>query len=96
MENSNRDKQISEMTKDICEIQCNGMKCAVCETGCDCRMQAEALYNAGYRKASEIAEEIFAEIEKICGTNGFHFICTVEKFKELKKKYTESEKKNEI
>ena len=48
-----KEKQISEMTKDICEMQYKGMKCAICDTGCDCRMFAEALYNAGYRKQSE-------------------------------------------
>ena len=59
------EKQIEEMTKDLCDIQCKGMKCNVCDSyGCEYRMQAEALYNAGYRKASEVAEEIFAEINE--------------------------------
>ena len=61
----NRDKQIENMTKDLCDIDCKGMKCNVCDSyGCEYRMQAEALYNAGYRKASEVAREIFGEIEK--------------------------------
>ena len=94
-----RDKQIEEMAK-ICHFYDDGI-CHLCEEllvscdrKCDLTILVENLYNAGYRKASDVAEEIFAEIEKICGTNGFHFICTVEKFKELKKKYKESEKGN--
>ena len=46
-----RDKQIEEMTKALCDIDCKGMKCNVCDSyGCEYRMQAEALYNKGYRK----------------------------------------------
>ena len=60
-----------------------------CNGGDDCRCvkQAEALYNAGYRKASEVAEEIFAEIEE-------HIMLEFNEvaYAELKKKYTESEK----
>ncbi len=49
-----REKQIEEMTKDLCDIECKGMKCNICDSyGCEYRMQAEALYNAGYRKQSE-------------------------------------------
>lgn len=47
---SDINKQIEELTKDICEIQYKGMKCAVCDTGCNWRMLAEALYNIGYCK----------------------------------------------
>ena len=49
----NKEKQIAKMTEDICGIQNKGMKCGVCDTGCECRMFAEALYNIGYRKQSE-------------------------------------------
>lgn len=48
-----REKQIEEMTNDLCNIECKGMKCNVCGTGCEYRILAEALYNAGYRKQSE-------------------------------------------
>lgn len=49
-----------------------GNKCYECECWCDTNhiccsyntKEALALYNAGYRKSSEVAEEIFAEIEK--------------------------------
>ena len=66
-EAEHRDKQIDEfyelLTRD-CETSC-----------CECKFdridlclphrKAEALYNAGYCKSSEVAEEIFAEIEEI-------------------------------
>jgi hypothetical protein len=49
-----REKQIEEMAKDLCDIECKGMKCNICDSyGCEYRMQAEALYNAGYRKQKE-------------------------------------------
>ena len=56
---------------------------------------AEKLTDKGYRKASDVAEEIFAEIEKIAmhGTTGFG-LCLMSMgeaaFEKLKKKYTES------
>lgn len=66
MENS-KEKQIEEMARDLCNIDCKGMKCNVCDAyGCEYRMQAEALYNAGYRKSTEVAEEIFGEIFALC------------------------------
>lgn len=49
-----REKHIEEMTKDLCDIECKGMKCNICDSyGCEYRMKAEALYNAGYRKQIE-------------------------------------------
>jgi hypothetical protein len=57
------EKKIEEMARDLCEIQYKGMTCNVCDTGCDCRMLAEALHNEGYRKQSD--EEREAIIEKI-------------------------------
>jgi hypothetical protein len=60
-----RDKQIAEMAKSICDIQCNGMKCNECDTCCEYRMQAIALYNAGYRKSTDVAREIFEEIDTL-------------------------------
>ncbi len=64
-----RDKQIEEMAKMLSE------DCGSCENckalgatsdGVDCTdyYYARQLYNAGYRKSSEVAEEIFAEIEE--------------------------------
>ena len=48
-----KEKQITEMKNDLCDIECKGMKCNICDTGCEYRILAEALYNAGYRKQSE-------------------------------------------
>ena len=50
---------------------------------------AEQLYNAGYRKASEVAREIFEELEK-AGIFAYRYPIIAE----LKKKYEESEKDN--
>ena len=87
-----RDKQIEEMAKDICRVE---ERCIVgCQPTQKCRAHkyAERAYNAGYRKASEVAREIFEEIGKIIneyldGRSYRHEFCT--KIAELKKKYTE-------
>lgn len=81
-----REKQIEEMAKVMrshCEID---NQCGSChfETCNECF--AEVLYNAGYRKASEIFQEIENEIKN-------HGICYAHrKIAELKKKYMEEEK----
>lgn len=49
---------------------------------------AEELYNAGYHKASDVAAEIFAEIEEVLNNGGYFDELD---FNALKKKYTESE-----
>ena len=64
-----RDKQIEEMAKILCTDYYKG-KCTIdgfdCGEGfCSKREKLYGLYNAGYRKASDVAEEIFAEIEKL-------------------------------
>jgi hypothetical protein len=57
---------------------------------------AESLYNAGYRKADDVAEEIFEEIEKLIEPNGnYLWQWDLNKLAELKKKY-ESEKDDEL
>jgi replicative DNA helicase len=53
----NKDNQIQEMAKDL------GIAFQLAGTT-RFGAVAEVLVNAGYRKASEVAEEIFAEIEK--------------------------------
>ena len=55
---------------------------------------AKALYNEGYRKASEVAREIFKEIEEnsiIQCLFGFNPMVTVrlDTYEQFKKKYTE-------
>lgn len=58
----------------------------------------EELYNAGYRKASEVAREIFEEVDEAMieharGNTTDHWLFV--RIAELKKKYTESEKDND-
>lgn len=96
----NRDKQIEEMAKNICSeydciIPCQS--CAYYEYA-NCRdvKSAEKLYNAGYRKSTDLAREIFEEIEKnmvaIDDIDFNHFRAIGRRtFAELKKKYTKSE-----
>ena len=60
-----------------------------------CHDVAESLVIAGYRKASEVARGIFAEIEKLMldGEIGGKYPAKVinpDKYAELKKKYTEN------
>ena len=46
---------IEEMAKDLCDIECKGLKCDTCDGyGCEYRMQAEALYNAGYKRTRHL------------------------------------------
>ena len=60
-----REKQIEEMAKLLCSTcaETNEKDCEKFEGVCGI-CDATKLYNAGYRKASEVAEEIFGEIEK--------------------------------
>jgi hypothetical protein len=94
----NRDKQIDEMAKVMCfqADSCTVKSCV--QVNCEKTWLAENLYNAGYRKASEVAREIFEEIEKITmhnvtSSHGIWLMSMGEvAFAELKKKYTEGEK----
>ena len=62
-----RDKQIEEMAKyccNPCDFESNG-KCVLDHPIGECEIATEtakALYNAGYRKASEVIDEILAII----------------------------------
>ena len=62
-----RDKQIEEMTKIICRSNTDGI-CGYdrlpCDFNCGNYQLATIFYTAGYRKASDLAEEIFAEIRE--------------------------------
>jgi hypothetical protein len=94
-----RDKQIEEMARDICECYNNDGTCYYdgkpCDLKCDCFTDAQYLYQKGYRKSTDHAEEIFAEIEKILdekfSINHGVVLISKEEFAELKKKYTEGE-----
>jgi ADP-ribosylglycohydrolase len=77
---------LNQHCADLAENYCGDTTCLTC--------LAHALTAKGYRKASEVAREIFEEIERTCvDTFGnFYIGATHGAFAELKKKYTESEK----
>ena len=88
--------QIEEMAKDLCDHYgssgCDSDNCEgyrYCNVWHDC----STLIEKGYRKASEVAEEIFAEIEEIVIAD--EYISADDFYKDhpliakLKKKYTE-------
>jgi hypothetical protein len=82
-----REKQIEEMaTKMMIEVNRVGNEISF-------KNLATALYNAGYRKASDLAEEIFAEIWSNADLlyDGYRdiVVITEKDFAELKKKYTQ-------
>jgi hypothetical protein len=61
-----RDKQIEEIAKILCGMKngCDG--CMWNKVHCNERNYAEEIYNAGYRKASEIFEEIEKIKKRLC------------------------------
>jgi hypothetical protein len=106
-----KDKQIEEMAR-ICHFYDDGI-CHLCEEllvscdrKCDLAILVENLYNAGYRKSTNLAEEIEKYILEGASTiqtdnsdalYGAKF--AIEKvvlpiLEAYKKKYTESEKEN--
>ena len=60
-------EQIEEMAKVICFDYGRCYKCAIsnplCETPCTILDDCEALYNAGYRQAEDVAREIFEKVK---------------------------------
>ena len=109
----NKENQIEELAKVLSGLSCTN-KCKNCnhfynkysDVGCVDMNFAEKLYAKGYRKASEVAREIFEELDKrldevtVVASLNDCFITTfcktmekvTAKVEELKKKYTESEK----
>ena len=92
-----RDKQIEEMAKAVCHLD---RTCDECMTSFECKamMYAKRFYDAGYRKSSDVAREIFEEIGTLLYLNslqgdvftGRYFSEELETdIAELKKKYTE-------
>lgn len=75
----NKDKQIEEMAKDI-EVISNGNYIDFYKT-------AKILVEKGYRKASEVAEDIVRML-RAAGINEWRYPIVAD----IKKKYTESEK----
>lgn len=63
-----REKQIEEITRVICKSNRDGI-CGYdrkpCNFDCGNYQLSTELYNAGYRKASDVAEEIFAEVDSL-------------------------------
>lgn len=89
----NKDKQVEEMQNDLIEISKNPIMIDGLEHWSD--VIAEKLIGKGYRKASEVAREIFEEIDRMIYRllNDRHYIVgdMCYEVEELKKKYTEGE-----
>ena len=84
----NENKQIEEMEKTMCAFY-GTETCYDCRYCCDCHIhhEAERFCNAGFRKASEVAKEIFEDIEREIKNHGITY--AQRKIAELKMKYTE-------
>lgn len=82
----NRDKQIEEMAEII------GQTTDFDTMWDEIYASANALYTAGYRKSTDLAREIFEEIEEArqrCRRLPYGWALFKEMIAELKKKYTE-------
>lgn len=106
----NKEKQIEEMAKDMCEYYYEGtcyQDKKPCDCKCECFTDAQYLYAKGYRKASDVAEDIFSDIESILFSlmyldfdgkyhlrkmNGDRVTKIFERYANIKKKYTEEVK----
>lgn len=64
MVDKNRDKHIEEMARTMCFQRENCTVKSCIEVNCEKTWLAEALYNAGYRKASDVALEVISKVEK--------------------------------
>lgn len=97
----NRDKQTEEMAHLVCEMAMKPNNCRDCngqKGGCFTIPKMKKLYDAGYRKASAVAREIFEEIERVAMSkidadvsiavlNDTYYIEAIDELKEI---YTES------
>ena len=69
----NKEKQIEEMARSSCSIYdknntttpCGGEM--LCDFNCTQYNTCKVLYENGYRKASDVARELFEEIEEVIG-----------------------------
>ena len=84
-----RDKQIEEMAKVIEQARIKATDTTNSMNYGFGGWYAKELYNAGYRKAEDVAREIFEEIERLTKNHGITY--TQKVIAELKKKYTEGE-----
>ena len=84
-----KEKQIEEMAKDL--------ENHTCMSQFQAEIASKMLHIKGYRKASEVAREIFEDLEKNMITYGevesavYYKQIGYNSFAELKKKYTEGE-----
>lgn len=98
------DEVIERMASEVREItvacgKCEYYKDGSClipiDVGCgeneDIMNMCDVFYEKGYRIESETAKKIFDEVENLFSTDGFHLFCSIERFVELKKKYTEGQ-----
>ena len=81
----NKEKQIEEMAKAIEQARIKATDTTNSMNYGFGGWYAKELYIAGYRKASEVAEEIFAELEEEIKNHGITY--AKRKIAELKKKY---------
>ena len=92
-----REKQVEEIVKDFCPLYQEYGSCKQCNKDLDIDDEpcyygcvANLIIDYGYRKSTDVAEEIFAEIEKKILANTSDISgCKHRIFAELKKKYTE-------
>ena len=84
----NRDKQIEEMARVWCPFP-HRHDCDGCCKGCYEISKSEMLYNAGYRKASEVIEEVFLALDKRTKDEGLVFIKKSDIGNAIKKKKVE-------
>lgn len=93
-----RDEQIEKFAKDIC-VECPFIKCVPCKI-CHSWIYAEEAFDKGYRKATEVIDEVVELLEELKDDyrldEDVRAACGVRyamiKVDELKKKY-ESESK---
>ena len=96
-------EQIEEMAKAIVTVECIKKPCEECKwcgsesatVDCTDYLLAEHLYNAGYRKQSDVAEKILYEIEELFSSPempiGVIPCLASREYEELKKKHTEGQ-----
>ena len=93
---NNQILEMAEFMADVAHVECALKVCEDCKwcgkersKNADCTdyLIAEHLHKRGYRKASDVAREIFEEIDHMCIDTFGNF--NHRRFAELKKKYTE-------
>lgn len=87
-------RQIKEVEK-LCQFFKDG-NCTICEellvdchSNCPMHEFAKRILEAGYSKASDVAAEVFAEIEQAIFAHGTKY--AMKRLEELKKKYEVTE-----